>query len=72
VPSDGKEYLRAAAKAVETHLPDNHGFILMTMPFGPGGKMTYLSSIDREDAIKVLKEFLFRCGEEETWMQHIK
>jgi len=67
-----KTYLKDAAKAIEQHLPDNHAFILLTAPLGAGGKLSYVSSMQREDAIKVLKEFLFACGEQEAWMQHIK
>lgn len=70
--SADKEYLKQAAKAVEARLPDNHGFILLTMPFGPGGRLTYTANIDRADAISALKEFLFSIGENENWMKHIK
>jgi hypothetical protein len=67
-----KEYLKEAARVVESKLPDNHGFILLAIPFGPDARLSYIASIQREDAIKVLKEFLFHCGAAEEWMQHIK
>jgi hypothetical protein len=59
-------------------LPDNHGFILMVVPYGSGeGRLEYLSNLKREDAINLLKEFLIKeflikCGAEEDWMKHIR
>jgi hypothetical protein len=68
-----KEYLRNAAKAVEAMLPDNHGFILMVAPYGSDkGRLNYCSTMKREDALNVLKEFLLKCGAAEDWMKHIK
>jgi hypothetical protein len=73
-----KEYLRLMAEQVKAKLPDNHGFLLLTAPFGdlpagaPENRTTYCSNMKREDAIKLLKEFLFRIGEAEDWMKHIK
>ena len=68
-----REYLKEAAKAVEAKLPDNHGFLLLVAPFGQGegNRLTYISSMRREDAINVLKEFLLKCGAAEDWMKHI-
>lgn len=68
-----KEYLQLATKAVHDKLPDNHGFLLLTLPFGSDEALTaYASNVKREDAIKLLKGFLFRIGESEDWMKHIK
>jgi hypothetical protein len=69
-----KEYMNEAARAVDAKLPDNHGFILLAVPFGEGEnkRLTYISSMKREDAIKVLKEWFFHIGEAENWMEHIK
>ena len=69
-----KEYLQLAANAVMAKLPDNHGFILLTMHFGggPDNRVQYVSNISREDAVKTLKEFLFRIGAAEDWMKHIQ
>jgi len=67
-----KEYLRKAAKRMADALPDNHGFILLTMPLGEGGRVAYCANIDRQDAINVLKEFLICTSGEEEWMKHIK
>jgi hypothetical protein len=69
-----KEYLTLAAKAIHDKLPDNHGFLLLVVPFNAegDGRTAYISNCEREDAIKLLKEFLFRIGEAEDWMKHIK
>lgn len=67
-------YLQSAADAVKKELPDGHGFLLLTFPFnGEGGnRLHYVSNGNRADTIKMLKEFLFRVGESEDWMTHIK
>lgn len=68
-----KQYLIEAAKAIEAKLPDHHGFILLAVPFeGGDGRLKYISSLSRETAINVLKEWLIKCGHEEDWMNHIK
>lgn len=69
-----KEFLKLAAQAVEAKLPDNHGFILLVTPYGEGdnNRLAYISSMQREDAINVLKEWLIKCGAAEDWMKHIK
>lgn len=68
-----KEYLQEAARVVEAKLPDNHGFILPAAPYGDGGgRLTYISTMQREGAINLLKEWLIKASGEEEWMKHIK
>jgi hypothetical protein len=69
-----KDYLNLMAKEVDKHLPDNHGFILLAVPFttNPEAPFYYTASVNREDAIRLLKSFLFKCGEAENWMNHIR
>lgn len=69
-----REYLKEAARAVDAKLPDNHGFILLVAPYGenPDNRLTYIASMQREDAINVMKEFLLKAGASEDWMKHIK
>lgn len=68
-----KQYLQLAAKAVQEKLPDHHGFIFMAVPMeGGDGRLKYISSLKREDAINILKEWLIKCGHAEDWMKHIK
>lgn len=68
-----KEYLKIAAQAVNDKLPDNHGFILLVAPFGPGdnNRVSYISTMQRRDAINLLKEWLISASGEEEWMKHI-
>lgn len=70
--SKDKEFLKAAARVVEARVPDNHGFILLAVPHGGEGRLTYISSLRREDAVNVMKEWLIKCGAEEDWMKHIE
>lgn len=69
-----REYLNEAAKAVDAKLPDNTGFILLAIqPDTEGGhRLAYTSSLNRELAILVLKEWLLKAGAEEDWMKHIR
>ena len=38
---------------------------------GGDGRLKYISSLKREDAVNVLKEWLINCGHEEEWMKHL-
>jgi len=69
-----REYLKEAARAVEAKLPDNHGFILLVAPFGEGDdhRLTYISSMQRKDAVSLLKEWLIKASGPEEWMRHIE
>lgn len=69
-----KQYLKDCGRAIDSKIPDNHGFILLVVPFGesPDNRLKYTASVNRDDAINVLREFLFHCGAGEEWMKHIK
>jgi len=69
-----KQYLQLAAEALESKLPDGHQFILLVAPTGDsdGRRLGYVSSMTRECAINVLKEWLIKASGEEEWMKHIK
>jgi hypothetical protein len=71
---EDKQYLELCARLIDDRLPDNHGFILLVAPFGegPDNRLRYVSSMSREDALSVLKEWLLKCGAAEDWMRHIK
>lgn len=68
-----KQYLREMADVLKAKLPDNHGFILLTFPYGddPGGRLTYTSTARREDALSAMKEFMLKAGAHEDWMKHL-
>ena len=66
------QYLKDAADAVAALLPDHHGLIIFAVPFKGGDqRVKYISNLKREDAIKMLKEWLIFASGEEEWMKHI-
>lgn len=70
--SGDKHYLNEAADAIAEKLPDHHGFILLAVPFAGGDqRVKYVSNLERESAVKVLKEWMFHAGHEEGWMKHL-
>ncbi len=73
-PGDA-EYLQRVAVAVEGIIPDGHGFICLVMPWtteDASATLRYVSTLQREDAIRVMKEFLIKCGHDEDWMKHLR
>jgi hypothetical protein len=69
-----KEYLKNMGRELAKNLPDNHGFILLTFPFGDDAarRIAYMSNAQRPDAINCLKEFLIKASGPEEWLKHIK
>ncbi len=67
-----KDFVRLAALAAESNIPDGHGYILLIAPYGSDGVLRYTSNIRREDAINLLKEFLITASGQEEWMKHIR
>ena len=66
-----KPHLVVAADAVKAACPPNTGFIIITLPFDDGTHkpvVSYTANIARPDAVKMLKEILFRWGINEEWM----
>ena len=46
------------AKSFKGELPGGWGFILFAFPFGPGGRMNYVSNARREDVVATMREFI--------------
>lgn len=69
-----KQYLQDAAEAIHATLPDHEGFILLAIPIKGQGdnRLKYISNLQREDAVNVMKEWLIQSGYGEDWMKHIK
>lgn len=69
-----------AMKAAEAHIPVEASamlFVAETEEMPDGNKkvaqIRYVGSkINREDAIRLMKTWLFEQGEKEAWMEHIK
>lgn len=59
-------------KTVSDKLPKGFNFFLFVAPVGDDeGRANYVSTIERECAIKCMKEFIIKCGHEEDWMKHL-
>ena len=66
-------YMQDAIKAAERHLPDNHRAILIVIPTNqPEPQIRYVSGVERESAVGILKNLLFRWGKNEEWMKHVE
>lgn len=49
-------------KKLKAMLPPDQGFILLTADYRSGGNLAYIATIDREDAIRVVREWLHKQG----------
>jgi hypothetical protein len=49
---------REIGRRIARSLPDGVGFVLSIFDFGPGGNMAYISTGQREDCIRMLRELL--------------
>jgi hypothetical protein len=50
------------AKMVKEALPPDRAFILFTTQYGPKGNLAYAATMTRDDAVRVLREWLKRMG----------
>lgn len=46
------------ARAVKAMLPVDQGFVLFTVSYGPRSNIAYVSTIERDDVIRTLREWL--------------
>ena len=56
-----KEYLELIASEINKRLPDNHGFILMAVPYNPDGReqtINYVANCQRADALRLMRTFI--------------
>jgi hypothetical protein len=58
VPPRARESLQKLGKIIGSSLPPGWGFTLFIFSYGEGGTLTYTSSAQREDMLKVLQEFM--------------
>ena len=60
--------LRVIGRKVKTQMPNGWGFVLCMASFdegGPDGRMTYLSSVQRADAVNLLRELADKLERQE-------
>lgn len=66
---DIEQLRRPLADVIQTALPIGAGFTLIMFGYGDSGACTYISTADRQDNVKVLREIadvLERHGDRET------
>ena len=67
-------YLEKAIKSAQSECPDGSSLMLFVAQNveGGGSVMRYAGArIDRENAISMVKRWLYNQGEKENWMEHI-
>ena len=63
-------YIERAIKSAQNECPDGCALMLFVTD---GNCLRYAGArVDREDAIKSMKAWLFNQGEKENWMNHIE
>lgn len=63
-----KQYLQLIAEEINKRLPDNHGFILLAVPYSEDSStktINYVSNCQREDAIRLIRRFVVEQGASE-------
>lgn len=55
-----EQRMKLIGELIKDKLPDNWGFNLLLFTYGEKGNLFYISSAEREDVIKVMKEFIAR------------
>lgn len=74
VPSghDTRDRMQDIAHAVDERIPEGFGFMVLVFPFGADdGRANYVSSGQRADVIRAMKEFIIKAGAGEDWMKHL-
>lgn len=56
---------REIARTIKEACPPGWGFVLVLASYGEGGLSTYLSSVQRADAMKLLREMADRIESQE-------
>lgn len=75
-PESGKDawtrdQMQRIARLVDEQLPYKWGFFVMAFPFGAeAGRMNYVANGEREDIIKLMKEFIQKSTGE-NWSEHV-
>lgn len=50
------------AERLKAMMPAGRAFILMTIDYGEGGNLAYISTINREDSVRCVREWLKKQG----------
>lgn len=72
--TEAQRQMNDIGRAVAERLPKDFGFFVLVFPFSqPAGsaRAAYISNANREDTIRVMKEWLIRCGHKTDWMKDV-
>ena len=53
-----EQKLKEIGDWLRSSMPEGWGFILLISSYGPGGATFYMSSVERQDAVNALREFI--------------
>jgi hypothetical protein len=53
-----EQKLKEIGRLLRETMPEGCGFTLLISSYGEGGSMFYVSSVERQDAINMLREFI--------------
>lgn len=53
-----EKQLKMIGEILRESMPKGFGFVLLISSYGAGGSMFYTSSVDREDVIAMMREFI--------------
>jgi hypothetical protein len=59
-----KALLRDISRIIKSQMPDGWGFTLLLFSYGAGGDLFYMSSAQRDDMIKLMREFIAKQGKQ--------
>ena len=58
-------------RIIKSRIPPGFGFILLIAENGEHGTLLYSASIDRSDALQVMREFIALNSEERNWQREM-
>lgn len=63
--------LKEMGRTIKGWFPPEFGFILLVVEYGDKGTMLYTASVQREDALQAMREFVAVNKEERNWQQEM-
>lgn len=67
-----RTHLQKIAWLIDEELPEGWGFLLMAFPYGEqDGRVNYVAKCQREDGIKVVREWLNKQDNPDNFGKHV-
>lgn len=63
-----RDKMQQIGRYVDDQVPEKWGWIVLTYPFGAGGRMNYISNSQRADVVRALYEFIEAT--KDSWAGH--